>query len=419
VDFVRRNLFMILCGVGTVIGIGLGVTGLRAMPSVLKEMETAAGVHKALESLQPVNQRIIEAENQRIEAIQQDHAMVLERARQLYGYEPLVAGFFPKATAEKRIEFRTKYGEAMRKLLDSLHWGGLPTPADIEAMKDKIDNEKASLRQYGGEPTAPPGAAAVAGTHTPAEVLTKFGAKNDHAARAAIAAAQKIYCYAVNFFDDKPPEHVASLEFWPKMKDSGTVEAPAAEDVWRAQVAYWIQKDVVEAMVAVNEEAGEAAKQAKDDPWVGNMPIKEVISIRVSDYVPPKGELFKVSPAVGYNAAVPQGTAESVFTGTASGDSYEVVQFTVKLIMDQRDIPLLVERLCNRRFHTLLRVSYKSVPVNKSMMGKVYGGEPTVLVVMDFETVMLGSVFRPWMPTEVCDQYDWIKCPERKADDDE
>jgi len=53
------------------------------------------------------------------------------------------------------------------------------------------------------------------------------------------------------------------------------------------------------------------------------------------------------------------------------------------------------------------------------MMGKVYGGEPTVLVVMDFETVMLGSVFRPWMPTEVCDQYDWIKCPERKADDDE
>ncbi|MEK7755835.1 MAG: hypothetical protein AAB385_01335, partial [Planctomycetota bacterium] len=372
-----------------------------------------------LESLQPVNQRIIDAENQRIEAIQQDHAKVLERAKQLYRYEPLVADLFPGAAAEKRIEFRTKYAEAMRKLLESLHWGGPPTSADIEAMKDKIDNEKAAQRQFGGEPTATPSAAAASGTHTPAEVLTKLGAKNDQAARASIAAAQKIYCYAVNFFEDKPPDRVASLEFWPTMKDTGTVEAPETDDVWRAQVSYWIQKDVVEAIVAVNDEAGEAAKQAKEDQWVGIMPVKEIISIRVSDYVPPTGELFSVSPPVGYIAALPPGSAESVFTGTASGDSYEVVQFTVKLIMDQRDIPLLVERLCNNSFLTLLRVSYKSVPVNKAMTGKVYGAEPTVLVVMDFESVMLGEVFRPLMPTEVCDKYDWIKCPERKADNEE
>jgi len=417
VDFVRRNLFLILCGVGAVVGIGLGVTGLRAMPNVVKKMEEAAGVHKALESLQLVNPRILDAENQRIEAIQQDHAKILERAKQLYRYEPLVAGLFPKAAAEKRIEFRTKYEEAMRKLLDSLHWGGPPTLADIDAMKDTIDNEKAA-RQFGGEPTAPASAAA-AGTYTKAEVLTKLGARNDPTARAAIAAAQKIYCYAVNFFEDKPPERVASLAFWPTMKDSGTVETPETDDVWLAQVSYWIQKDVVEAIVAVNDEAGEAAKQAREDQWVGIMPVKEVISIRVSDYVPPKGELFAVTPLVGYGAAMPQGMAESVFTGAASGESYEVVQFTVKLIMDQRDIPLLVERLCNNSFLTLLRVSYKSVPVNKAMTGKVYGAEPTVMVVMDFESVMLSEVFRPLMPTEVCDKYDWIKCPERKADDEE
>lgn len=418
-DFVRRNLFLILCGVGAVAGIGLGVTGLRAMPSVVKEMETAAGVYRALESLQSqsVNPGFIKAETERIEAIQQDHAKVLERAKQLYGYEPLVAGLFPQAAAGKRIEFRAKYGEAMKKLLDSLHWGGPPTAADIEAMKDKIDNEKAA-QKFGGEPTAPASAPA-AGMHTPAEVLTKVGAKNDQTARAAIAAAQKIYCYAINFFEDKPPERVASLEFLPTMKDSGTVEAPVTEDVWRAQLSYWIQQDVVEAIVAVNDEAAEAAKQAKEDQWVGIMPVKEIISIRVSDYVPPTGELLAVTPVVGYSAAIPQGTAESVFTGTASGDSYEVVQFTVKLIMDQRDIPLLVERLCNNSFLTLLRVSYKSIPVNKAMTGKVYGAEPTVMVVMDFEAVLLSEVFRPLMPTEVCDKYEWIKCPERKADDEE
>ncbi|MDO8629850.1 MAG: hypothetical protein Q7R41_05105, partial [Phycisphaerales bacterium] len=161
-DFVRRNSFLILCGVGVVVGIGLGVSGLRAMPNVVKEMETASGVHRALESLQfqPVNPRFIDAENQRIEAIQQDRAKVLDRAKQLYRYEPLVADLFPNATAVKRIEFHTKYGEAMRNLLQSLHWGGPPTSADIEAMKDKIENEKAAQKQFGGDPTSTPSAAA-------------------------------------------------------------------------------------------------------------------------------------------------------------------------------------------------------------------------------------------------------------------
>lgn len=420
-DFLRRNLFLILCGVGAVVGIGLGVTGLRAMPNVVKEMEAAAGVHRSLEGLQPINRRSIDAELQRIEANQQDHAKILELAKQLYRYEPLIPKLFPGASAEKRIEFRTKYGEAMTSLLDSLHWGGPPAPSDIAAMKDKIENEKAAQRQFGSEPTASPGSGATgtAGMLTPAEVLTKLGAKNDPTARASIAAAQRIYCYAVGFFDDKPPERVSSLEFWPRMKDTGTVEAPETDDVWRAQLSYWIQKDVVEAIVAVNDEAAKAAEEAKEDQWVGIMPVKDVVSIRVSDYVPPKGELFAVSQPVGYTAAIPPGTAETVFTGTASGDSFEVVQFTVKLIMDQRDIPLLVERLCNNSFRTLLRVSYKSVPANKAMTGKVYGSEPTVLAVMDFETVLLGSVFRPLMPTEVCEKYDWIKCPEHKADDEE
>jgi hypothetical protein len=411
-DFVRRNLFLILCGVGSAAGIVLGVTGLRAMPKVLAEMGSAGGVYKSLESLKPVNGRSLEVENQRIASIQDDHHKIIERAKQLYHVEPLVAGLFPAATAVKRIEFRTKYTEAMRKLLDSLHWGGPPTASDIEAMKDKIENEKAADKLLGSE------AGAGGETHTRAEVLTKLGVKRDPQARASIAAAQKIYCYAVNFFDDKSPERVSSLEYWPTMKDTGTVEAPEAEDVWRAQMSYWVQKDVVEAIVAVNEEAAEAAKQAKEDVWVGMMPVKEVISIRVSDRVPPKDQLYKVADAGGFTAALPAGTAESVFTGTASGESYDVVQFTVKLIMDERDIPLLVERLCNNSFRMLLRVAYKAVPVNKSLTGKVYGSEPTVNVVMDFETVLLGDVFRPWMPKAVCDKYE-INCPEHKADDEE
>ena len=223
-----------------------------------------------------------------------------------------------------------------------------------------------------------------------------------------------MYCYALHFNDENPPSRVMSLHFEPAMKDTGTVDAPELEDVWRAQVGYWVQKDVVDAIVAINNEAAEEARRKGENGWIGIMPVKEVISIRVMpDYVPPLGEGETYAPAApgGYEEALSPGTAESVFTGTAPSASYEVVQSTVKLVMDQRDIPRLVDSICKNSFHTLLGVSYEAVPPNRKMVGKIYGSEPTVNVVMDFETVMLGEVFRRLMPQVVIEYYD-IRCRE-------
>ena len=94
------------------------------------------------------------------------------------------------------------------------------------------------------------------------------------------------------------------------------------------------------------------------------------------------------------------------------------MQFSVKLIMDQRDIPRLIDRLSKNSFHTPLRVAYRAVAPNRKMVGKIYGAEPTVNVVIDFETIMLGEVFRRLMPDEVCEYYE-IRCPEREEADDE
>ena len=115
--------------------------------------------------------------------------------------------------------------------------------------------------------------------------------------------------------------------------------------------------------------------------------------------------------------------AEKVFTGTTSNATFDVLQFSLKLVMDQRDIPHLIEKLTTNTFHTLLRVAYHAVPVNRDMVGKIYGPEPAVVVVMDFETVMLGEVFRPLMPRVVCERlveegYS-IVCPELAEDEEE
>ncbi len=112
-----------------------------------------------------------------------------------------------------------------------------------------------------------------------------------------------------------------------------------------------------------------------------------------------------------------------MFTGSVSGERYEVLQFTVKLVMDQRDIPQLIDKITTNSFHVLLRAAYKVVPPNVDMVGKIYGSEPNVNVVMDFESIMLGELIRPMMPTVVCELLSElgseIECPESEEDFEE
>lgn len=424
-DFLRRHAFFIICGVAGLAGIALAVTGLRAMPEVVAELDKAKQLYQSLGTFQsrPVNQRHIEAEERRIESTMADREEVLTEARKHCQYEPLLPGVFPNGDENARRDFRKKYGKAMRQLLASLHGGRSATDIDIDLMRDKIANEEARRREKGLDAGAvQPEPEDLGPPKTPAGVLTKMGARTDAEARADIARAQSIYCYLLAPGEARSGTSCPSLDFHPAMLDTGIVDAPYFEEVWNAQIGYWIQKDVVDAIVALNDEAATAAKGRDEDPWVGIMPVKEIISVRVSqDYVPPEGELYAGASAEGYDEALPPGTAESTFTGTASNRTFEVRHVTVKLVMDQRDILHLVEKLCANSFYTLLRASYQAVPPNREMRGKIYGTEPTVLVVMDFEAVMLGEVFRPMMPLEVCEAlaeegYD-IDCPEPEEED--
>lgn len=418
-DFLRRHAFFLVCGVVALAGIALIVTGARAMPRVLEELNKAEGIHRTLGNLgsRPVNMVNINAARQRIELVLDDRDKVFAKAKELYGYEPLVPGALPDGDALKRNDFKSKYAAEMEKLLASLKYGVPASSGEVAVFRDIIEDEQAAAvrAQREADSGLAPSALPPSGpSHTPAGVLTKVGAREDAAARAHIGAAQKIPCYARHFDDERPPNQVASLDFWPTMRDTGIVDAPAAEDVWYAQIGYWIQKDVVDAIVALNEAAAQEPQMGKEKAWVSSTPVKDVIAIRLSDgYVPREGEEIFGNEPGGYGAAFPPGTPQTVFTGSGSNDRYEVVHFSVKLVMDQRDIPLLIDRLCKNSFHTLLRVSYVVVPPNRDMVGKIYGAEPVVNVLMDFETIMLGEVFRPLMPASVCEEYE-INCPPRE-----
>ena len=408
-EFLRRHMFVLICGLVGAGGIAAAVTGHQSMGAVVTDLESVTALDRELGSLQsrPVNARQIEAAQERIDMIVEDYQEVIDRAKKLYSYQQIVPDALPQGQPQVLIEFRRKYHAAMTAMLDDLSWGTPATDADVRTIQDRIDEEaqqrRAEARELGLRPTE------LGPIRDAADVVTAAGAKLDSRVRADLGAAQRIYCYAQGFqvrggFGAKK---APSLEYYEPMKDQDTADPPYVDEVWRAQLGYWIQKDVVDVIVAMNSEAAEQAKQAREPAWVGTMPIKEVIAIRApTDFVPLDGDegVYGAAPE-GYDDALPPGTPAMVFTHSGSGEAYEVLQFAVKLVMDQRAIPRFVERLCNNSFHTLLRLSYNAIPPNREMRGKIYGSEPAVLVVMDFETILLGDVFRRLMPPEIREMY--------------
>lgn len=428
-DFLKRNMFFILCGVGAVVGIVLGVTGLQAMPKVVGEMKEAESIFSSLQGVEskPVNEDTIEAERRRIAAAQADRDMILEKAAALYpGYfkdcsgtgadrrcrlNSLVEDVFPEGSVEARLRFRAAYHQAMNELLTRLKGGTPSSTVEQDLMRRKIENEKVEMA---GNPEL---AAEFTGElKNAAGVLTKAGVRQDPRVRADQQAARKIDLYVTGVIPtrDRKPDYQPSLEFDDAMEDLNSGDAPTLDDAWYAQVGYWIQRDLVSAIVDVNNAAGDELKAAGKERWVGTLPVKELISIRLSPdlYVPPQGQLYPLPEPGGHSPAVPAGTAETVFTGSASGPYFEVVQVSLKLVMDQRDILKLVERVTNGSFYTLVRMAYHEVAPNLASVGKIYGSEPAVNVVLDFEFVMLGGLFRNWMPQETCERYA-IPCPAR------
>ncbi len=416
-EFLKRQLFFILCGIAAAAGVGLGVWGLQSSKKIEQELNSAKSVYNQLNSLgsNPVNKLHIDAEQERINLVVEDRNAIVDKAIEINRWEPLVPGYFPTCSSDLEEQFQLAYREGISELLDSLNWGSPADRDDIEIMKDEIAKEQRD-REFGDAGASLP--EFVGPPYSQGMVLTKAGASIDPVARAHMQKAQTIWCYAIDpYVEEEMGKRPPSLQVEREVVNTiGTSKIPSRPVMWRAQVTYWIQADVIRAIKEVNEQAAEefrtrqksVAEGERRSPWVGIMPVKDIVSIRVSDYA-----LLDLVPPTGYQpddakkmteASETPGTNFGTFTNLAGDTDYDVIQFSVKLVMDQRDIPRLIEAISKDRFHTLYRMAYSSLPPNRIMQGRIYGEEPVVLVVMDFETIMLADIYRnpdnPLMPAE-------------------
>ncbi len=400
--FLKRNIFNIVCAVVALASIGLGVLGFTSMTNVKEELRDIAVIHSDFvgPAARPLNEEKIEAARQRVETIERHFAALIDRAKQINVYETLEPPegerFFPEPTSNGRRAFREIYREQFPKLLRQLNAGEPPTEIEVQAAQEAIDEERRLAEGFGGDEGLPDDGRGRPGEETEEQhksgLITEKEAAQSAAARASISKARQLYCYA-------------SLDSFDYETEVDLGLAPRAAAMWRAQVSLWVQQDVVDAIARLNNLTAERLKSEDPDArvWVGVLPVKDLISIMVSDYLPTEPRTGAV-PVEGEEPARPPASAEAVFTKNSSTELYDVVQFTLKMVVDSRDIPLIIDEICRDRFHTLLNVQYvyeREALENLAMEGKIYGSEPAVKVVMDFETIFFGDLYSCLMPPVV------------------
>jgi hypothetical protein len=184
--------------------------------------------------------------------------------------------------------------------------------------------------------------------------------------------------------------------------------------MWHAQMTYLIQRDVVAALAAVNEAAAQAMTQAESDeekesPWVGVLPVKDLLSIQVGGgametlYVGGTGEAQGGRRGGGRAAHVggPPLAVEAAFTQRGSTAVYDVIRFTVRLVVDSRDILLVLNEMSKANFFVPFNVNYVSARSEPGLKGKIYGSDPTVELRVDFDGYFFRNAYLEFMPPDV------------------
>jgi hypothetical protein len=387
-EIIKRFLFEIIVVAVAAGAVAMIVVGLGRMGNVQSAMQQSVSVASSLRSMggDVVNRKVVEQSQRRVDLLLANHRRMMDFARERSPVTPLVDVFPESQDPAKRKAFQEAYRAEVASWRKRLNACGLPTQNDVDRELQLMSEERA-VNVIGAvvEDTDEERSGRAAQTRsTEDQALAEK--------RAAVRLARQHYCYVTgNAFQDSEVSRPGG-PMW-------QATPPSMEDMWHAQLEVWVQSSVVDALAAINNAAAEALKAEKRSPWIGNLPIKELVSLQMTTYYVTEGE--RSSNTSTAERAYPPGSSEVVFTQRVSNDLYELLQFSVRLIVDARDLPVVVAGLCNQNFHTPLAVSYKQVEMPDVAGGRVYGEEPVVEVTIDFETVMLSAFYLPLMPDSI------------------
>jgi hypothetical protein len=366
-------------GAGIMAGLGLGgilslvVSGITH-DRVREKMRAELLIARDIPTLvaDPKSAQAAAAEQHRRDELARELAELCRAAGAINRREPLLANVFPTGgPPHLRVRFMERYRDAIADLLTQLRAGGLPTEAERAAAREDLAERDALEREKVDEVSA-----AWTGQRG-------VGETNRVLQYAQAAQARRLWCYA-------------TAEAFARSPSGPGTGAPRVEELWFAQVELWIQQDVVAAIEEMNEEAAAAYGKGA---CVEQMPVKRIWSVFVLGYQLQDGLLpFQVPSASrpALRVAVPVS-----FTGRMCDGEFDVVVFQMAVVLDQRDVLQLIDRIAKRNFYQCTAVKCAAVPPADAAEGYLYGTEPAMYVGLEFELYMWREIYGPLMPAGV------------------
>jgi len=448
-DFVRTYLFILLSSVVSLVCLMLAFVAMSST-SVRDKMQASLREIGANEIAQlrrnPRNEAVIQAEKQRVEMFKKEYAKTMQVAHQISARRPLMDGVFPEVTDDANpLRFVAVYVKELQRLPRRMAGGTLPTPVEIaeeqqnvqdlialeqeQEEEERVEEDRQPLarvsrppRPVGRGALMPPGGrssrlagAALMPANRMERGLMPPGAarglrpgglrptatdfrppsqepKYDPVFRARVAKALRIRCYVEELLPDinlSPSFHISPIVT--------QTANPPPEELWYAQVALWINEDVVQAIDRLNSEV--ARDVGVELANIEHVPVKRLVATPVFGYVLADGTLLPF-PTLGGG---PDRTVQSAsFTGRKANSLYDVVPFRVVAVVSQPDVLRLIDEITKSNFYQCVGASYETVNrAEEEAQGYFYGTEPVVRVTLDFEGYLLRDVYKPLMPKSV------------------
>lgn len=444
--FLKTHLISLLSGVMALAFIVVAFLGMSSS-AAQTEMERRKSAASRIDSLKraPKNEASIKAEQRRSDRFQEEYDRTLEAAKSINRRKPLTEGVFPIASAESLpYKFKEDYEKAMKRLPVILLAGELPNAIEIDEesqnVEDAIDLEREKEAEGGEakpairaesaryprsvrpsefgrrgrpmargrderrfvvgivgdgafEPLGPPGGDSFGRGGFGGVRFGGGGGRDFNSSgeprfnavfRANVSKAKSIRCYAgwLDSFDISP---IVQLN-----------TAPTPTEMWFAQVGLWVQRDIADAIAALNEEFAARVKDA--DAYVEHMPVKRIEFVRVWGYqLPGRLWAFPTVAQRGGNEKAPDGPS---FTGRVCDEQFDVVRFSLVVVVDQREVVKLIDRISRANFYQCTNTEYATTE-SATGEGYMYGTAPVVRAKLEFEGYMARDVYKALMPKDV------------------
>jgi hypothetical protein len=316
-------------------------------------------------------------------AIHDEAAAMLKEATTLVQHQPLVTNALPNGGTMEATFFLRKYQQLMTfpsidpdqmqytLPVSILHAGTPPTDAQIKAQQadltDRITNERTQKDSSGNVINQAEVQAAI--DQAVASV------PDEQRSNAALQNAMYINTDAFRL----NPALVG-------------VNPPSTVTMFNGQMTLWLLQDVFGALASANADC---------KLGVPNSRIKHLLHITYAD------DTFK--PLYATDAAPPP--ADPLHparmlnlspTGHVSNGLYDVIPFTLNLVVDAKEVPTVVAALSRNRFITVLNIAISSVDSGQALVaGYVYGDKPVVRLDLSCEELFFRLDTQQYMPDAI------------------